>query len=455
MNLRWWHFCIALAVSLALHGAVDVWLSSTEDPVQVAGSANAQIAIIGNATADMMVEGGEFEAAEAAPVTATQANPVAQKVVRPVVAETPVRAVQAAVQPPQAARTSMAAALPASESALPIIAAAPVDVTDAEQVLNSEAAPVAEPSTVEAADASHVDTNPAAQKKPERAVQADSTAGAAQAATHAAETAPQETAESEPVETSAQKAHLTEQQKQAEPITEDAAQPERAVVERSIAVSTVRAVAIVDPLHPATKAIETATTVKPIRAQPVQAVPEVRIEEVKPVETAALIRPVEPVAKPVEKPAKKRVKKPAKKKSANKGNKGSSRKDAKKGRADGEKSGARDSAGDAAKGNRRGVAGNAAVSNYPGKVRRKLRRALHYPKKARAGKLRGTAHVRFVVNASGRVTVTGIARSSGSAVLDAAALATVKRAAPFPKIPAAANRRSWSFTIPLEFKPRR
>ncbi len=97
-------------------------------------------------------------------------------------------------------------------------------------------------------------------------------------------------------------------------------------------------------------------------------------------------------------------------------------------------------------------AGNAAVSNYPGKVARKLRRALRYPSAAKRERLNGQVVVRFTVNANGSATGIRIARSSGSSILDHAALETVRRASPFPKIPQGASRNTWGFTVPLAFR---
>lgn len=97
-------------------------------------------------------------------------------------------------------------------------------------------------------------------------------------------------------------------------------------------------------------------------------------------------------------------------------------------------------------------AGNAAVSNYPGKVRSRLSRAIRYPSEAKRERLRGTALVRFTVSQGGNVSGVSLARSAGSPILDKAALATVSRAAPFPKIPDGAGRSSWTFTVPVSFK---
>ncbi|WP_412050744.1 cell envelope integrity protein TolA [Hoeflea sp. Naph1] len=97
-------------------------------------------------------------------------------------------------------------------------------------------------------------------------------------------------------------------------------------------------------------------------------------------------------------------------------------------------------------------AGNAAVSNYPGKVASKLRRALRYPKAARKDRLKGQAVVSFTVAANGSVSSIRIVRSSGSLILDNAALEAVHRAAPFSPIPSGAGRNSWRFSVPLAFK---
>ncbi|MEX3007424.1 cell envelope integrity protein TolA [Hoeflea sp. TYP-13] len=310
MTLRMWQFCLALVVSLTIHGAVDMWLSTAEEPIREAGVANAQIAIVGNEMADMIADGEDID--HVAPQIVEAVEAVRTPVVRPAAASE----VKAGVVMEQA-----------KAAALPVIAAATTEV-----------------------------------HKPVKAQRAtDSKAETAQKA----------------------------------------------------------------------------------EAIPAQKVEQKWREEIKPVETAAIVKALEPKIEP-----------PKKKQARKKGRKGRSSQSAKKGRADGGTSGAEKTAGTKKKRGNKGAAGNAAVSNYPGKVRRKLRRALRYPKKARSAKLSGTALVRFSVSAGGGVTVSGIARSSGSPILDSAALAAVKRAAPFPKIPAAAGRKSWTFTVPLQFTPK-
>ena len=85
--------------------------------------------------------------------------------------------------------------------------------------------------------------------------------------------------------------------------------------------------------------------------------------------------------------------------------------------------------------------GNAAASNYPGKVMKKISRV----PKPRVGK-KGTSVVAFTIAPGGGLSALSLARSSGSAKLDQAALRVVRRAAPFPPPPAGA-RRNFSINI--------
>jgi len=167
-----------------------------------------------------------------------------------------------------------------------------------------------------------------------------------------------------------------------------------------------------------------------------------------------------PAEKPkAEKPAKKAEAKPAEKKPAEAdaparkaekkatgGAGGSNKADGRKGVADGETNGTRADKAGKGKGS---AAGNAAVTNYPGKVRGKISRAVgRISRRDRAGAERDVT-VAFTITASGALGGLSIARSSGSPSLDQAALAAVRRAAPFPAIPEGAGRKTWQFTIPL------
>ncbi|MAP14037.1 TonB family protein [uncultured Sulfitobacter sp.] len=87
-------------------------------------------------------------------------------------------------------------------------------------------------------------------------------------------------------------------------------------------------------------------------------------------------------------------------------------------------------------------AGNAAASNYPGQVMSLI---------ARVGKprvrSRGTAVIAFSVGNGGQLAGARVARSSGSAALDQAALGIIRQAAPFPRPPAGAQR---NFSIQIK-----
>ena len=79
--------------------------------------------------------------------------------------------------------------------------------------------------------------------------------------------------------------------------------------------------------------------------------------------------------------------------------------------------------------------GNAAASNYPGQVMARI---------ARAGKprvrSRGIAVIAFSVGGGGQLASARVAQSSGSSALDRAALGIIRKAAPFPRPPAGAQR---------------
>ena len=94
--------------------------------------------------------------------------------------------------------------------------------------------------------------------------------------------------------------------------------------------------------------------------------------------------------------------------------------------------------------------GSGASSKYPGQVQVRVSRATRYPASAKGSK--GEAHVTFTVAANGGVSRVKLSRSSGNAALDDAALAAVRRAAPFPPIPEDAGRSSWTFTVPVAFR---
>ncbi|RJT32829.1 TonB family protein [Mesorhizobium waimense] len=212
---------------------------------------------------------------------------------------------------------------------------------------------------------------------------------------------------------------------------------------------------------PAEQSTSEAAEAAPEKTPPVETSEKVQTEaEPRPASAEKKPQTAKPrKAEPAKKPTKKAQKAEAQKKQASaqkevekatakqasSGSGGQNEADARRGVAEGEADGKTTSK---SQGGKSGV-GNASVSNYPGKVAAKLRRALRgIPRSARA-KARNDVQVTFVVSASGGVVGIRVARSSGSPELDAAALAVIRRAAPFPPIPADAGRSSWAFTLPL------
>jgi protein TonB len=189
----------------------------------------------------------------------------------------------------------------------------------------------------------------------------------------------------------------------------------------------------------ATKTEQTESTkAEPSETKPVEPV------EAKPVEKAA---PQKPIKEAQKKAAEKQTAKPEKAdaKPRKSGNGGQNQTNARRGQADGQEKG--DSRQASRGGSKNGEVGNAAVSNYPGKVRSKLARIA---RSVRA-KGRGEVVVAFAVGSNGGVRSARVARSSGVASVDKAALQAIRKASPFPPIPANAGRSTWEFSIPLAF----
>lgn len=105
-------------------------------------------------------------------------------------------------------------------------------------------------------------------------------------------------------------------------------------------------------------------------------------------------------------------------------------------------------------GRKQRATGKANISNYLGKVISRLHRQKRYPKDARRKKIQGTAVVAFVINANGSIGNLRIRRSAGHAMLDQAVLSMVRRAAPFPPIPAKSGKKRMPISVPVKFAVR-
>lgn len=194
-----------------------------------------------------------------------------------------------------------------------------------------------------------------------------------------------------------------------------------------------------------TASVETLEKVTP-ETEPQPAPVEKKPHPAKP--QPAKTRKAEPVKRPIKKAQKAETLKKTEKvpaKQARSGSGGQNEADARRGVAEGQTDG---KTATRSQGGKSGI-GNASVSNYPGKVVAKLRRALRGISSSARAKARNDVQVSFTVDANGGVGGIRIARSSGSPELDAAALAVIRLAAPFPPIPTDAGRSSWAFALPL------
>lgn len=88
---------------------------------------------------------------------------------------------------------------------------------------------------------------------------------------------------------------------------------------------------------------------------------------------------------------------------------------------------------------------------YLGKLRTHLEGSKVNPRSKRTG----TAIVRLTVKSNGELVSHKIVESSGSKVLDNAALASIARAAPFPSIPSEVGQETVSVSVPFRFTIRR
>ncbi len=204
------------------------------------------------------------------------------------------------------------------------------------------------------------------------------------------------------------------------PPTLEATRPEPLKALTATVTSPATSAAQPAPLKPLNaKPAATPAPASAVAAEPVpEPEPEIKAKP-KPRVAAKPVKKAEP--KPSPKPAAKPAPKPAK-----------------KGTASGRSTAKPKPSSSAAKKPRK-KAGNAAVTNYPGRINR------HIAKRGRPSVgVKGRAVIRFTIAANGRLTSASVVRSSGSAKLDRAALQLIRRAAPFPRPPAGAQR---SFSI--------
>ena len=96
---------------------------------------------------------------------------------------------------------------------------------------------------------------------------------------------------------------------------------------------------------------------------------------------------------------------------------------------------------------RKKAAGRAAIANYRGRVQSHLSRYKRSP----GGGQRGRTVVSFTISRSGGLSGVRLVRSSGNSAIDRATLAMVRRASPFPPIPAGGPGRM-RFSVPVSYR---
>ncbi|MCZ8376071.1 MAG: TonB family protein [Beijerinckiaceae bacterium] len=95
----------------------------------------------------------------------------------------------------------------------------------------------------------------------------------------------------------------------------------------------------------------------------------------------------------------------------------------------------RDAASRAGTGGTGSVAGSALTAAYGARVRALIERQKSYPEAAQDRGQTGRTTIALVISRDGKLASVTVARGSGHALLDAATLAAVRRAQPFPALP--------------------
>ncbi len=95
---------------------------------------------------------------------------------------------------------------------------------------------------------------------------------------------------------------------------------------------------------------------------------------------------------------------------------------------------------------------NEAMLRYQDMVKRNIQEAKKYPEWAKKQGFEGISYVVFLLLANGEIKGARIAKSSGFAVLDKEAVATVNRASPFKPIPDELNSTAIAIEVSLAFE---
>jgi periplasmic protein TonB len=102
----------------------------------------------------------------------------------------------------------------------------------------------------------------------------------------------------------------------------------------------------------------------------------------------------------------------------------------------------------------RAHASSAQVRAWQLSIAQRLERNKSYPRAARERGETGEVELAFSIDREGHVISSRIVKGSRYAALDQEAMATVRRAQPFPPPPAGLNGQKFDFTVPVKFNIR-
>ncbi|MBA7677132.1 hypothetical protein ES703_85380 [subsurface metagenome] len=94
---------------------------------------------------------------------------------------------------------------------------------------------------------------------------------------------------------------------------------------------------------------------------------------------------------------------------------------------------------------------NEAMLRYQDMVKQRIEEVRRYPDWAKEQRIEGVAHLEFVILANGNSQEIKLVHSSGSKILDQEAIATIKRASPFPPHPKEIASSSIQMEVSLVF----
>lgn len=93
-----------------------------------------------------------------------------------------------------------------------------------------------------------------------------------------------------------------------------------------------------------------------------------------------------------------------------------------------------------------------AQRSWRAQVTARIAQQWRYPMLARVRALEGEVHIAFVLDRAGVLVETRVLQSSGYTLLDAAAVALVERAAPYPKPPVNIEEQALSLNVPIHYR---